>query len=76
MGQMNPKDEIAAAKARIDAGLSTHSKESMEVSGLEFDDICQETTVEWHRLRETGNPAYALQTQNIDDEEHAQAGSE
>lgn len=76
MGQMNPKDEIAAAKARIDAGLSTHSKESMEVSGLEFDDICQETTVEWHRLRETGNPAYAEQTQDPTDDNNPQLGSE
>lgn len=59
MGQMNPKDEIAAAKARIDAGLSTHSKESMEISGLEFDDIIQETEVEWDRLSATGNPNYA-----------------
>ena len=59
MGQMNPKDEIAAAKSRIDAGLSTHSKESMEISGLEFDDIIQETEVEWARLLATGNPNYA-----------------
>lgn len=68
MGQMNPKDEIAAAKARIDAGLSTHSKESMEVSGLEFDDICQEAEVEWARMRTSGNPAYA-ENRLMDEEE-------
>ena len=54
MGQMNPTDEVRAAKLRVDGGFSTHAKESIEISGMDFDDVIQEQTVEWQRLNEAG----------------------
>ncbi|MCE5200553.1 MAG: phage portal protein [Armatimonadota bacterium] len=54
MGQMNPTDEVRAAKLRVDGGFSTHAKESIEISGIDFDDVIQEQTVERQRLKDAG----------------------
>jgi lambda family phage portal protein len=56
MGQMNPKDEVEAAQLRVDGGFSTHARESIEISGIDFDDVVQEQKVERARLEESGIP--------------------
>ncbi len=65
MGQMNPTDEVRAAKMRVDGGFSTHAKEAIEISGMDFDDIVQEQTVEWARLAGTGNPNVTTRSEGI-----------
>lgn len=39
MGILDPKKEVEAAKMRMENGLSTHHKEAMEMSGLDYSEI-------------------------------------
>lgn len=53
-GQIDPLKEVNAAAERIDRGLSTHAREALEISGMDFDEIVQEQAVERQMLREAG----------------------
>lgn len=49
-GQIDPQKEADAAKARMDAGLSTGKKEALELTGMDWEDVHVQLARE-HRLR-------------------------
>jgi lambda family phage portal protein len=53
-GQMNPIIEVTAAANRVANGFSTYAQEAMEISGRNFDEICEEQAIERGMLREAG----------------------
>lgn len=53
-GQIDPLKEIEAAKARIDAGLSTHQRETAELTGANWSDENDTLGRELEEKREAG----------------------
>lgn len=52
-GQIDPQKEIAAAQARVEMGVSTLKKETMEMTGQNFDDLHPQRVRE-HQMRVAG----------------------
>jgi len=53
-GQIQPVQEVTAAKLRVENGFSSFARESMEISGSDFDVVVQEQTAEREMLRGAG----------------------
>lgn len=49
-GQLDPVKEVQAASLRIDAGLSTRERESIEINGSDFDENADQLTREEERM--------------------------
>lgn len=64
-GQLDPQKEIGAAKARVDMGVSTLQKETMEMTGLNWADLHPQRVRE-HQMRVDGGlePAILNATAN------------
>lgn len=56
-GLLNPVQEVTAAVTRIDNGLSSRSREAMEINGSDFNDNVRELKAENNAMREVMNNA-------------------
>jgi len=53
-GQLNPVQEVNAAKIRVEEGFSTREKETIEINGGDFDSNTEHAKMENEKLKECG----------------------
>jgi lambda family phage portal protein len=66
MGVLDPVKEVQAANNRIALGVSTHEKESVEMTGTSWDDNIERLAIENNKLNKNNIPLYPLLTKNAD----------